>query len=395
MKSQPARDHSHLRVGLHVGQLTQAVPGGIGRVTDTLCRALPDHLELVAFAATGRKRAHRLAARFDPRVELHRLRAPSPSWQYALWHRTRRPRVPLDVDVCHAPSLAIPPTRAPLVVTINDLAFRDHPETFTPHGVRFHERGLDLARREAAAVITPSSHVHDALRSAGFPHDRLHLVPLGLPAVAARPAPETRAAVASLGVAGPYVLVAGTVEPRKRHRVLAAAIQRVRETQPDVTLVVAGPPGWLPAQAVDPLDRPGVLRLGAVSDRDLDALYRHASVVTSVSVAEGFGLTVLEAMARGRPVVASDIPPHVELVGRGPEAGGLLVAPDDVDGTAATISALLADPTRAAVLGRRARARAAAFDVAATIAGHVAVYCAVSDSPCGCAPAQPGPRTPR
>jgi glycosyltransferase involved in cell wall biosynthesis len=367
-----------LRVGLHVGQLFQAVPGGLGRVTGLLCERLPVAVDLVAFGAAPRAARQALASRLGPEVELHGTALRVPSWQYEVWHRLRRPRVRLDLDVCHAPSLAVPPAAAPLVVSVNDVAFLRHPETFSPHGVRFHERGLELARRHAAAVIAPSRHVAEELVREGFDRSRIHHVPLGVAPVA-HPTPaedrETRAIVDALGVTGSYVLTVGTVEPRKRHAVLADALGRVRAARPGAVLVVAGPQGWIADGAAAALDRPGVVRLGAVTDRELDALYRHADVVAAASIAEGFGLTVLEAMARGRAVTASDIPVHAELLG----GAGVLVPPDDVDATADALLELLDRPAHRDALGRAARRRAADFDAAQTVSGHVAVYRTVAE----------------
>jgi glycosyltransferase involved in cell wall biosynthesis len=216
---------SRLRVGVHVGQLLQSVPGGIGRVTELLCAELPQHTELVAFASGSRSDCGRLASRLGPEVEFRGMQMLSQRCRYELWHRTRRPRVGFGLDVCHAPSLAVPACTAPLVVTINDVAFLRHPETFTRHGVRFHERGLTIARDEAAAVITPSRFTRDELIREGFDGSRVHHVPLGLPSPGSPDPARTRHLVEALGVTGPYVLVTGTIEPRKAHHVVVDAVR--------------------------------------------------------------------------------------------------------------------------------------------------------------------------
>jgi glycosyltransferase involved in cell wall biosynthesis len=363
-----------LRVGVHVGQLLQSVPGGIGRVTELLCAELPRHTELVAFASGSRTDCWRLATRLGPEVEFRGLQMLSQRCRYELWHRTRRPRVELGLDVCHAPSLAVPASAAPLVVTINDVAFLRHPETFTRHGVRFHERGLEIARVEAAAVITPSSFTRDELVREGFDRERVHHVPLGISRPGCADPATTLACVRALGVTGSYVLVAGTVEPRKAHDVVVSAIRELRARGVDISLVIAGPIGWMPAEAVVALQQPGVIMLGQVCDAQLDALYRNAAVVATASMYEGFGLTVLEAMARGRQVVASDIPAHAELLGD----AGTLVAPGDPDAMADAIEARLADPT--CTSSRVAFRRAAQFRPEATIDGHLAVYRAAASA---------------
>jgi hypothetical protein len=154
-----------MKVALHVGQLLQPVPGGIGRYVDGLLGTLPDvGVDLVTFAA-GPAPAGRSIA-LPGYVDLGRPHAP---WRYELWHRLRRPAVPVRSDVIHAPSLALPPSHdTPLVVTIHDLAFLRHPEVFTRRGVDFHRRGLAIAYREAAVVIAISDFTRGELIRCGF-----------------------------------------------------------------------------------------------------------------------------------------------------------------------------------------------------------------------------------
>ena len=361
---------SRLRVGIHVGQLVQAIPGGIGRVTEMLCDELPQHVDVVAFSSCPRRARAAFDARFSGAVEFRSLGPGAPRWRYELWHRYRRPLLDLDVDVCHAPSLAIPPSVAPLVVTVNDVAFLRHPEAFTPHGVRFHEKGLAIARREAAAVIVPSAFTRDELVREGFDRDLIHCVPLAVRAPDHMPPADACRQLRRRGVRGPYLLVVGTVEPRKDHATLVAAFEIVRARHPELSLVVAGASGWLARDAASALARPGVVVLGRVSDAEIDLLYRRAEVVLNGSIYEGFGLAVLEALARGCAVVATGIPPHVEVVAD----AARLFAPGDVDALAAEIEELLRDPSARGELRRAALGRANRFDVATTIDGHLGAY---------------------
>jgi glycosyltransferase involved in cell wall biosynthesis len=149
-------------------------------------------------------------------------------------------------------------------------------------------------------------------------------------------------------VAGPYLLAVGAVTPRKGFDVLADAVSRLPAGTPP--LLVAGPDGW----SADVVHRriaalglgPERLRLlGEVSDRELDGLYRGATVVCHPSRAEGFGMPCLEAMRFGVPVVAGDIPPVREVCGD----AARLVPVDDPDALAAALADVLADP------GERAR----------------------------------------
>ena len=363
-------DDLTLRVGLHVGQLLQPAPGGIGTVTQTLWTHLPEVVELVPFAAGSRRAHHALTRAGRPDVPPHRVAPRFRHGHYDLWQTVRRPALGLDLDVCHAPSIAVPPARAPLVVTINDLAFRHHPQLFTRHGVRFHERGLRLAAREAAIVIAPSQQTLDDLIRAGFEPGRLRHVPLGVSVPSAPPIGETVARLTRLRVREPYVLIVGTIEPRKGHGTVARALAAIRAHHPDVRLVVAGPPGWAAAPILADLDQPWVDLLGRVDRADLEVLYRRATLVASLSRCEGFGLPVLEALARGRPVLASDIAAHREVAG----AAAVLVAPEDVRDVADALDHLLADGSLRSRLSADGRHRAAGFSVTEMITGHLHAY---------------------
>ena len=274
----------------------------------------------------------------------------------------------MQAEVIHAPSLAVPPSRGiPLVVTVHDLAFLRHPEVFTRRGVEFHRRGLAIAHREAAAVIAISEFTRRELIGSGFEPQRVHVAPMAIVVPPAEPDSVLDARVAAAGIEAPYVLSVGTIEPRKGLDTLAAAVASVRRTHPDLTLVLAGPTGWL---SVPGLDGPGVRRLGRVDEATLDALYRRATVCALPSRYEGFGLPALEAMARGCPVVASNTTALPEVV----EDAGVLVPPGDVAGWTSALMDLLGDESARDDLAVRGRRRAADFTWAATAQAHLDAY---------------------
>jgi glycosyltransferase involved in cell wall biosynthesis len=351
---------------MHVGQLLQPVPGGIGTYVRELVGSLPAaDVELQTFAA-GAQPAELAGAYTD-------LGFPRGALRYESWLRLRRPALPIAVDVVHGPSLAVPPsrirgrTRAALVVTVHDVAFLRHPEYFTPRGVAFHHRGLDLARNEADIVVTPSSFTREELGREGFDLSRVVAIPHGMHAPST-PAPAAiTAALERLGVRTPFVLAVGTVEPRKGLETAAAAVAAVRGTCPDLSLVVAGPTGW---NSVGGLDAPHVQRVGAVDSGSLDALFAAAAMCVVPSRYEGFGLPALEAMARGCAVIASSTTSLPEVVGD----AGLLVAPDDVDAWTLAITSLLSDAPQLAALQAAGRARAETFTWAGAARSHATAY---------------------
>ncbi len=343
----PCRPES---VAVHAGQLLQPVPGGIGHYVRELVPALVGAgLRVVPFAAGD------LTGRLDSNAPAVDLGRPGPPWRYELWHRLSRPRVRLPVDVVHAPSLAVPPvTGSALVVTVNDVAFLRHPDVFTRRGRAFHRRGLDLARRHAHSIVTPSAFVRSELAREGFDPGSIVVAPHGASVPPPADPSAHHALLARAGVEEPFVLAVGTIEPRKNLGVLAAAVGRLRTRFRGLSLVLAGPPGWL---EVPGIDGPEVRRLGAVDDATLEALYERAAACGVPSIYEGFGLPALEAMARGCPLVVSDSASLPEVVGD----TALLAPPGDVDAWGEHLGSILDDPVSAGERTARARERAARF----------------------------------
>jgi glycosyltransferase involved in cell wall biosynthesis len=356
-----------MRVAVHAGQLLQAVPGGIGRYEVALLGRLASHgVEAVAFGAGARPQS------LHPDVPWLDLGRPRGSLRYELWHRLQRPVVRVAADLVHAPSLAVPPVGdRPLVVTVHDVAFLRLPHATTRRGARFHTRGLELARRHASVVISPSQFTARELEREGFTPDRIAVVPFGVDTPWERDAGDIAATIARAGVQPPYVLTVGTIEPRKDLPTLVAAVERVRATHADLTLVVTGPRGWGDVRG---LDRPFVRVVGEQPWPVVDALYRSAAVCCVASLYEGFGLPVVEAMARRIPVVATKGSSLEELV----TDAGLLFAPGDVDGCAQQLASVLSDTDLHARLQETSAARAAELTWSRCVAAHAEAYARVS-----------------
>ncbi len=138
-------------------------------------------------------------------------------------------------------------------------------------------------------------------------------------------------------------------------------------------MVLAGARGW---GELPDLDGPGVVTPGSLADDDLDALYRTAAVLALPSRYEGFGLPVVEAMARGCPVVCSDAACLPEVAGGAAE----LVPVGDVAALADALGGVLDDDARRDRLVAAGRARAAAFTWAASAEAHARAYRAAQDT---------------
>ena len=233
-----------------------------------------------------------------------------------------------------------------------------------------------LAVRTSAVVVTPSEFSRGRLlHHFHLDPERVVVTPPGIRDV---PAP-TEATDAGplrerLGLPRAYVLCVGNQEPRKNIPRLIAAIARVRGMGMELGLALAGQRGS-GARDVDAAiarhDAGGWVRqLGYVDDGTLAALYSDATLVAYVSVYEGFGLPLLEAMARGTPVVAGNLAAIPEVAGD----AGLLVDPHDVLAIADALAAAATDGEVRERLRAAGPARAAAFTVTAMAEATVRAY---------------------
>jgi glycosyltransferase involved in cell wall biosynthesis len=292
------------------------------------------------------------------------LRLPLPRRALAAaWQRGAGPS-PTGADVVHAPTLLVPPKRrgVALVVTIHDAVPWTHPQTLTPHGVRWHTEMGQRAARQADAVVVPTRAVAEAVRAhLRISDDRLHVVGEGVADAVRRLPPDADARAARMGLPTEgYLLTLATLEPRKG---LDTALAALREPGcPELPLLHVGPNGWGGLDLAGEAARLGVAGgrfrcLGRIDDADLAVVLSRASLLLAPSRSEGFGLPVLEAMAHGVPAIVSDVPALVEVGG-----DGVVVVPvGDPAALAAAAAAVLGDPERRGRLSAAGRARAADF----------------------------------
>jgi glycosyltransferase involved in cell wall biosynthesis len=354
----PGGNNGEVRVAITVEQCWHRVPGGTAvaacRVIEELKRQ-PD-LDLVGVVAWHRQPP---VAPFIPGVPVRHLPLPAPL-MYDLWARVQLPRIEWTVrpvDVVHATTILVPPTRKPFVVTVHDLAFLHDPAMFTTRGTGLFRRSLELIKRHADLVLCSSlATLHDCA-TAGIPTDRLRHVPLGADAVRPVAVAELAEVRSRLGLLKPYLLFVGTKEPRKNLAGLVRAFAQLEDSDHD--LVVVGPTGWGEEMTIPSSIAPRVRALGFLPPDDLAAVYAGAAVFVYPSFREGFGLPVAEAMAHGTPVVTSRGTSTEEVAG----GAAVLVDPKEPADIARGITEALANATTLAMKGK---ARAAEMTWAET-----------------------------
>ncbi len=266
--------------------------------------------------------------------------------------------------IYHEPNMIARPIALPTVVTINDLSWHHQPSWHPAERLHWIDRNLPGTLRRARRFVAISQFTKDSVvRDLGVPADQVDVVPL---APAAEFVPMGAAAAAALRrfdlVDRSYVFSISTLEPRKNFdRLLAAHLALPPALRARAPLVIAGGKGW-----GDVLSRPearaavrdgSVRLLGHVADADLVPLCARAGVFGYVSLYEGFGLPVLEAMAAGTPVLASSTTAVGEVAGD----AALQVDPEDEAAIRAGLERILTDPALSQSLQQAGLAHAAEF----------------------------------
>lgn len=295
-------------------------------------------------------------------AEVAVLRAPR------LWtHLRLGPEVALrPPDVLFVPAHVVPlGVRVPTVVTVHDLGHRHYPAAHTAAQRWYLEWTTRRHARGATVVLADSRATRDDLVAAyGTAPERVRVCHLGVdPAFAPATARDVAAARSAVGLPADrtYLVHVGTVQPRKNLVRLLEAFAAVADRFPALDVVLAGKPGWLDEDLAGHAFRLGLadrVRLaGYVERAHLPGLLSGARGLVHPSLYEGFGLTVLEAMACATPVIASRSASLPEVVGD----AGLLVDPTDTAAWSAAMARLLEDAPLRAELAARGRERARRF----------------------------------
>jgi glycosyltransferase involved in cell wall biosynthesis len=343
---------------------------GVGEYAHELSTALaallPAEDSLTLFSSSWKDR---LAPGAVPNVPVVDARVPVTLLNLA-WHRLAWPPVESfagDVDVAHSMHpLLMPARRAAQVVTIYDLYFLARPENTVAEIRRDYPALAATHARRADAVVTISEYTASMIRAdLSVPAECIAICSPGAPAW--QPNGDDRPN-------GPILFV-GTIEPRKNVGALLKAYAEVLERKPDApALVLAGKVRPACQALMADLARPPLAgrarHAGYVSGAERERLYRDASMLVVPSFEEGFGMTALEAMTVGTPVVASNRGALPEVVGD----AGLLVDPGDASAIASAMLRLLTDPIERRQCAERGLARARRFTWRGSAARLIEAY---------------------
>lgn len=347
---------------------------GIGRYTGNLIRSLAridGENTYALYTSRGWGRLRRLARELPGNFSLRMD-----------WFNRGVDKTFPSMEVYHAPSPQMLETRCEkIVVTVHDLIYKTFPQSHTPETIALTERQFQSFLPRALKIICSSRSTLNDLR-AYFPvaEARTCFIHQGVDRdifylLSGAQKDSARAALQKKGITAPFILFAGTIEPRKNLHGLLEAFGRLKTKRLFAgTLVAAGMIGWKNEGLEPLLERLGikgdVIFPGFVSNEELRALYNLAEVFVFPSFYEGFGYPIVEAFSCGAAVVASRTSSCGELAGD----AALLVEPSDIEGIAEAAARIIQDAGLRENLRQKALARAGEFDNLKTARETLKIY---------------------
>ena len=316
-------------IGQYIAHLAEQLPTLDGGNNYTIIRSRKDH-------NAPRHPAARLRAAWTP--SHHRLE------QIAFPLELLR----LKIDLLHSPDFIPPFTgRFKRVITVHDLNFMHYPQFLTAQSRRYYNDQIERAVQIADHILADSHATRlDLIRLLDVPEEKCTVVWLAPDAGVYHLLKRSEIATARerLQLPDRFILFAGTLEPRKNVAGLLRAYRLLLDHDPpSPNLILAGSRGWLFDETralIDELRLSEHVRwIDSPPDSDLAALYSAATVFVLPSHYEGFGLTVLEAMACGAPCVISDRGSLPEIAGGAAKE----IDPDDVVELAEAMAGVLND----------------------------------------------------
>jgi glycosyltransferase involved in cell wall biosynthesis len=364
---------------------------GIGRYMKCLVEAItaqaPEHEYLLILPPGGESKVNApLAEKIYPELKYYSVRE-----QIELPRILRR----YQVDLLHSPHfllpLFLPMVRpCPAVATIHDVIYLACSQDLPSRAGRLYYRAMMKASsRLATRIITDSLHSRDEI--VRYLHADPGKIEVIYPGVdpgfhCVTDSAQLNAVRSKYGLDRDFILCVGIYKPRKNHAGLFRAFQRVRQNGGNAQLVIAGPMAegepMLRRLAVELGIAEHVVFTGFVDEPDLRALYSAARVCACPSFYEGFGFTVLEAMACGAPVVCSSATSLPEVAGQ----AALYFDPHNFDPhnpeeIASQLLRVLSDETLRTSLIERGTQNLQRFNWADTARQTLAVYYSALEMP--------------
>lgn len=280
--------------------------------------------------------------------------------------------------IYHEPSYILRPYSGLKLCTVHDLSHIHYPQYHPRERVKFLWKHLAMSIKNAQHIITGSHFVRrEIIDFFNLPANKITTVYHGVANIF-RPRVENdlKPVLARYQLLEKkYLLCIGTLEPRKNVERLIQAFYRLpSQWRKQYPLVLVGSKGWGSSQLEKLIhqltQKEQLYYLGYVPEVDLPYLYSGAHAFVYLSLYEGFGLPVLEALASGIPCMTSNVSSIPEVVGE----AGLLVNPWDVDAITAALSRLLSDPVLRADLKRKGPVQAAQFSWQTCVHNTIDVY---------------------
>ena len=367
-----------MRIGIdYTSAVTQGA--GIGRYTRELLRAVlaqsSQNTYSLFYASPQKMRPAEFG--IPPAGFLIRRLPFHDKWLMRVWQRLRLP-IPVEliigkVDLFHSPDFTLPPTLpgVPTLLTVHDLSFIRDPDSAWPSLRAFLNEAVPRSVKRAFHVLADSQATkNDLIELLGTPAEKITVLYSGVERRFApvRDQAQIDRVCAKYDLPRPFILSVGTLQPRKNYgRLIEAFGQFINMPQPstsphsvhalsaergragrdassDFHLVITGGKGWLYESIFEQVKQSGLEGHmhfpGFVDDDDLPALYSAADLFSYVSLYEGFGLPLLEAMACGTPVIGSSTSSLPEVIGE----AGLQVDPRSVDEIASALQQMIAHP---------------------------------------------------
>jgi len=280
-----------------------------------------------------------------------------------------------ETDLFHATYHLLPPLKnIKSVFTLYDLTTVKYPEVHLPLNRWFSRLMLPRFLRQADKILAISECTRqDALNLYNLPSSKIVTIPLGIslnPQIIS--AELTHQIRLKYNLPTQYLLYVGTIEPRKNLSLLFSALKEAN--LPQVKLVVVGKKGWLYDQTFKQLQELGlesqVIFTGFVPDKELMPIYKLADAFVFPSLYEGFGLSILEAMACGTAVICSNNSSLPEVAGD----AAMLVPPNDIRGWVQAITQVTQNESLRAQLREQGLRQVTHFSWATTAQQTYQVY---------------------